>query len=420
MLPKSDDRFDQELARWFALRRGAWYGTAAQLLASIEKRADADDVFWPQSSRALYAHLESHKQMLQSFGVDVLLHHGVPRMVSLKPIQNEPLPPTPPPDNFEIARALDASTNVHATVDTAPERPADSGDAVLPAAAVHKGDIPAAMSGHAGGAVKGKYADGDKFEGRVFEDTGEALFAIAEMRRQIQEQGLDLESAVDLVVSSARRVTRSCGIAVGFLPREDSVAHTPQTGVAPSTKGLHFHANLFRSTLAAGEAVMLPDARKHPVLGAWCEREGIGSMILVPIFRNREVAGAMEFLFLEKRSFSSGDVMDLGLIAGVINGCLAGVSNIGVKQTEGPELPHETKAAEDVEARPGQSRNQKDNPSGALLRSFRDTIDDEIPLKKSSTPEPIVPGSRLLKSPTAPVRLWRTFKRAWTRPSPTV
>ena len=151
---------------------------------------------------------------------------------------------------------------------------------------------------------------------------------------------------------------------------------------------------------------MLPDATKHPVLGAWCKREGIGSMILVPIFRNREVAGAMEFLFLEKRLFSSGDVMDLGLIAGVISGSLSGVSNTGIKQPEGPGSRHEPEAAEDVEAQPEHFRNQKANPSGALPSPFKDTIDDAMFLEKSSTPEPIIPGSRLPKSPGAPLRFW--------------
>ncbi len=415
MLPKSDDRFDQELAGWFSLRRGAWYGTAAQLLASIGKRSDSDDALWPQSPRALYAHLESHKRILQSLGVDVSVLHGVPRMVSLRSCQNE-LPSSPVPDEFEVEPASASATDVSSPVDARQERPADLRDPGLPANVAYQGDIPAARSGMAGEFGKGKYADGDKFEGRIFEDTGEALFAIAEMRRQVEEHRLDLESAVDLVVGSARKFTRSCGIAVGFLPQAESMGHPPQTGIAASTKGLHFHANLFRSTLMAGEAVMLPDATKHPVLGAWCKREGIGSMILVPIFRNREVAGAMEFLFLEKRFFSSGDVMDLGLIAGVISGSLPGVSNTGIKQAEGPGSRHEPEAAEDVEAQSGHSR-QKANPSGAVPSPFKDTMDDAMFLKKSSTPEPISPGSRLPKSPGAPLRFWRTFKRAWVGPS---
>ena len=68
----------------------------------------------------------------------------------------------------------------------------------------------------------------------------------------------------------------------------------------------------------------------------------------------------------------------LWLIAGVISGCFAGVSNTGVKQAERSESPHEPKAAEDVEAQPEHLRNQKDNSSGALPSPFKDTIDDEM------------------------------------------
>ena len=92
-----------------------------------------------------------------------------------------------------------------------------------------------------------------------------------------------------------------------------------------------FDANLFQSRLTAGEAVQIADAQKHPVLGATYRRAGVGSLIMVPIFRHREVAGAIEFFFQEKRSFSPGDVMDLGLIAGVISESLGGSKNVGVK-----------------------------------------------------------------------------------------
>ena len=47
--------------------------------------------------------------------------------------------------------------------------------------------------------------------------------------------------------------------------------------------------------------------------------EGVGSLIIVPIFHHREVVGAMEFFYKEMRFFSTGQVMDLELIAGVVS-----------------------------------------------------------------------------------------------------
>lgn len=89
VLPESDSRFDHELARWFARQGGDWSGTAAELRAAVKTRVDVSDDWWPQSPRALYAHLESHRQMLWSLGVDVSWHHGYPRMVSLRSCLDE-------------------------------------------------------------------------------------------------------------------------------------------------------------------------------------------------------------------------------------------------------------------------------------------------------------------------------------------
>jgi hypothetical protein len=84
VLPESGDRFDQELAGWFALHGGDWRGTAAELSAAVKIRAGVGNDFWPQSPRALYAQIESRRLQLRSLGVDVRLHQGYPRMLSLR------------------------------------------------------------------------------------------------------------------------------------------------------------------------------------------------------------------------------------------------------------------------------------------------------------------------------------------------
>jgi len=347
MLPESGDRFDQELAGWFSRRGGAWSGTAAELFASVRTRVDVGSSLWPQSPPGLYAHLKSHGQRLQSLGVDVLLHHSVPRMISLRSCQDEPPSGKPPSNTFDIDRPSDPPINLCSLVTDQKKSPVDSGDAGPAASEEFHWDLPIAKSDLAGRLLNNKYTDSDNPEGSIFVNTGEALFAIVEIRRRIREQGLDLESAVDLVIGLAQQITRSCGIAVGFLPQE--IGGRFRTGIASSRKELNFHANLFQASLVAGEAVQLPDAQKHPLLGATCRREGIGSLIIVPIFRHREVAGAIELFFQEKRSFSLGDVMDLELIAGVISESLGGSTHIGVKHAKGRERPPETKTFDNVE-----------------------------------------------------------------------
>jgi hypothetical protein len=82
------DRLDQELLGWFALHEGFWCGTAAELLAAITSRIDVDKELF-QSPHALYAHMESHKEILGSLGMIVGLPYGFPRMISLRPCQDE-------------------------------------------------------------------------------------------------------------------------------------------------------------------------------------------------------------------------------------------------------------------------------------------------------------------------------------------
>jgi len=411
MLPQSDDRFDLELVGWFSMRGGAWSGTGAELLASLRTRSDVDSSLWPRSPRELYAHLEFHRELLQSLGLDVLLHQGIPRLISLRSRQKKQ-PPIQPPDTFDLDRTSDPPKNLFPLLDGQKTIPADSGNVGSAAGEAFDADIPIATSDLAERFVNGNYANEDN-EGRVFKNTGEALVAILEMRRWIREQGLDLESTVDLVIARARQITRSCGIAVGFLPQE--IGRQFRTGNATLRKELDFHANLFRPSLLAGETVQLPDAQKHPLLGAICRREGIGSLIMVPIFRDREVAGTMEFLFQRKHSFSAGEVMDLGLIAGVIGDSLGGATHIGVKQKEGREWPPETKTVKNVELQPGSSLKAKAGPGDALPNPVKNTMDAETPLTESDTPDSTVVGALVSELPTVPNQLWLAFKRAWTR-----
>ena len=79
------------------------------------------------------------------------------------------------------------------------------------------------------------------------------------------------------------------------------------------------HTKLFRACLTTGRVLPFAEAQKNGLVGATCRREGVRSLVVVPILHNRKVAGAMELLFKEMRSFSNGDVMTLELIADVVS-----------------------------------------------------------------------------------------------------
>jgi hypothetical protein len=403
VLSASNDNLDQELARWFGQHGGPWSGTASELLAAVKASTGVRHDSCPQSFRALYSHIESHRQRLRSLGVDALLQNGPPRMISLrscpdeKPVGESSLGTSTTTHGFDPSINLPPMAYVHKEF-------ADSGQAAPTRGEARTQDvIPANSEKTAEPSSNAVDADRSSFEEGIFKSAGEALFALVEMRMQIREQGLQLESAIDLVVGRTQEITRSCGVAVGLL-QQDSVVYPARTGVAATMGALHFQPNLFQFCLKTGRTLQLRDAQNHPRVGAECRREGIGSLILVPLFHNREVAGAIEFLFKERRLFSIGDVMDLELIAGVISESLSGA---------------ETKPVENIESQGGDSSgvslNEKAGLVQVLASPFPDTTDTQTSLTTSATPESIVLGLLSSDLNTAPTVLWPGLRRAWMR-----
>ena len=406
-MPESDSRFDVELAEWFSCRGGAWSGTASELLVSLKTSGD-NGTLNSLTSVELYAYLQSHRQRLSSLGVDVFLRNGVPRIVSLRSPQDEPKKTSPSSASDRDSKS-DPATGPSSTTTVSNSFSDAAITESFGSESFRRDSVVKSSSSEKSSA--GTPGDEDCPKDGFFSNTGEALFAIVEMRRQIREQGLDLEATVNLVVGRAREITKCYGVAVGFLPQE--IGTRPPAGWAASRNELAFDANLFQSRLTAGEAVQIADAQKHPVLGATYRRAGVGSLIMVPIFRNREVAGAIECFFQEKRSFSPGDVMDLGLIAGVISESLGGSKNVGVKlaSVRSPEPKPTPTPTPSLEAARG-SRKKEELTFGQTSLGAVDRIDSKMPIAESPDPSSTVADTPAKKLPAPPGQLWHNFKRA--------
>ena len=325
-------------------------------------------------------------QILRSLGVEACLRHGSPRMISLRGCQVETTarkPPSVTPAFNRITRDLPISL-VPLPYDQKISNAHCCGVHLVEPEAVSR-DIPKITSDPV---ANGECAGQENFEGRIFENPGEALVAIVELQGRIREQGLDLQSTIDLVVGRTWEITRCSGLSVGML-KQGRVVYPARVGIAVTGTGPHFSANLFQSCLAKGETLQLPDAQNDPVVGDSCHREGIRSLIIVPIFHGREVAGAMEFIFQEMHSFSTADVMDLELIAGIVSEYLS------------PQVER--------------SLNRKAGLLGSPLNPSRDTFDATLLTKpailESSKPNPI----SHLASARALSFLWPALKSAWIR-----
>jgi len=341
VLPESVDRFDLALAEWFDRHQGAWSGTATELIAALKNGADAGTDLWPQHGRAFFSQLESHKRTLRSLGVDVSHHAGFPRMISLRSCQGEK-----PKKLSSGTRAINCASDSHPVAGQQNSINAVS-DGVSPADNV---------------ADARKHANEGNSARRIFENTAEALFCVIEMQDQIAEQAPDLKSTMDLVASRTGELIGCSGVAVGLL-QQDTVVYPARVGIAVAMVGLPSQENLFHSCISKATVLPLPDAENDPVVGASCRQEGVRSLIVLPIFHNREVAGAMEFLFKEMRSFSEGDVMTLELIADLVSEGLAGAVQIEAKQPRAQASSSRLRTTESIEPQGDQATLLQAQPS---------------------------------------------------------
>ncbi len=348
VLTESDGRFDQALARWFAQHQGGgWSGTASELIAAIKGSADAGNDLWSQPARALYAHLESHRESLHDMGVEVLPHPRFPKLVCLRTCQGGRPSGDPPSDKPAANHISDPTDNSHSS----PAQKTIHAVSDVASPLDHRAARPAmglVESIEAERIADDRHAGRDSSRARAFEDTAAALFGIVEMRDRIREQSLDLKSTMHLVASRTQAITGSSGVVLGWL-QKGTLVYPAQVGIAATMASLPCQADLLRSCINRGTVLSLPDAQEDPVVGASCRRESIRSLIVAPIFKKRKVAGAIELLFNEARSFSTSDVMTLELIADLVSEEGAGIGKEAATQPVAREYTAPLRITENIE-----------------------------------------------------------------------
>ncbi len=355
-MPEFDDSFDRKLVEWFAPRKGVWSGTATELLAAVRSGSDTGSLARAQPARTLYAHLESHRHILRSGGIDVRLHQDTPRILSLRHCAVEMPTKKPPATASAFHHPLDSPVSSIPLVDNAQAVPAASEEAKSAAGEASGQDTSIARPDSAARFVSGRYAEKESVAGRVFENSGMALSTVAEIRDLIRDPNLDLEAAVELMANRAQEITQCCGTAVG-LRQENSVVYLVRTGIGATIAGLELQVNFFQSCVRMGGALQLLDAQRHPLLGRACQLEEVGSLIIVPIFHHREVVGAMEFFYKEMQSFSIGQVMDLELIAGIVSERLGSAAKFDLKSETAHDGCANTQADDNSEPQPSDTAN---------------------------------------------------------------
>jgi putative methionine-R-sulfoxide reductase with GAF domain len=144
--------------------------------------------------------------------------------------------------------------------------------------------------------------------------------AIIELVHLIMAGELDLSGAMHIIADRARDVSNATGIAIGLLKR-DELVYWAGSGSASAYTGRHVVATLSVSgnSEARREILRVEDAQTEAGIGsAICRQFGANSVLILPIYHDRALAGVLEIFFSEAHAFDNREVYTYQLMARVI------------------------------------------------------------------------------------------------------
>lgn len=148
----------------------------------------------------------------------------------------------------------------------------------------------------------------------------ESLTALLELQRTIATGELDMDRAMYQVAERARSVANATGTAVALL-QGDQLVYRAGSGSAAAYIGRRVTAILTSSvhSQARGEILRVENARTDGRIEASiCRAFGANSLLILPIYRERAMAGVLEVLFDEAHGFQDRELQTYRLLAGLV------------------------------------------------------------------------------------------------------
>ena len=125
---------------------------------------------------------------------------------------------------------------------------------------------------------------------------------------------------MDLIAVRAHNVAKATGIAIGLL-KGDQLVYRAGSGSAAAYVGQHVLATLCVSghNPASGEILRVENAQTdRRIEAAICRQFGANSLLILPIYHDRTVAGVLDVLFDEAHAFRHREVLTYRLMAALV------------------------------------------------------------------------------------------------------
>jgi putative methionine-R-sulfoxide reductase with GAF domain len=165
------------------------------------------------------------------------------------------------------------------------------------------------------------------------------LAEIVEAQRQIQARNLELEKALAVVAEKVARITRASGAAVGIL-EERMVRY--RAGAGPSALPLESEVPLAtaicKASVRTGQVIRSEDVNIEVLFDPEpCRERGILSLVVVPIYHDGDIVGALEIYFDRIHGFTEQDIHTCQLMAGLVTEAISRDAEVKLKTSMAAE-----------------------------------------------------------------------------------
>lgn len=164
--------------------------------------------------------------------------------------------------------------------------------------------------------------------------SAETLAEIVETRKLVLTGEPDLRGAAGLIVARLLRITKSSGVAIGILDK-NQLTYLAGSGSAAGESGeqVAVKSSLSGPCLQTGKILRRADVATGPQLAPEFRRDHtVRSLIAVPIHRETRVAGVVELRFAAINGFTEDDVYACELMAALMTEALARADELDKKE----------------------------------------------------------------------------------------
>jgi GAF domain-containing protein len=188
----------------------------------------------------------------------------------------------------------------------------------------------------------------------------QSLSAVMEVQRMLRNGDLNVDGAMDRLVECARNAANATGVAVALL-KGGQLTYRAGTGSAATYVGRRVTASLTVSadTERRREILRVEDAQTDTrIEGAICRQFGAQSLLILPIYDVRGLAGVVEVLFSEAHVFQHGEVRTYQLIARQIEAAIVQAAALEPKARQATQPPITSHAVAQVTGQQQRFLNQ--------------------------------------------------------------